>query len=102
VPAAAYVWFGLASVLLAPSPKSHWYDAIGPSGSLEVSPVMEQTRFTQFVDSLAVGGWLLDEAPARSTVHMTAFAPAESAVAVSPPYWLPVTAELLSAATAQM
>jgi hypothetical protein len=63
---------------------------------------MEQTKFAQLVESRAVGGSLLDVAPARSTVHMTAFAVAESAVAVRPPYWLPGTALLLSATAAQM
>lgn len=96
------MWFGSAWVLLVPSPKSHRYDATGPSGSLDVSPVIEQARAWQLTDSRAVGGWLLAEALARSTVHITALAPAESAVAVRPPYWLPVTGPLLSAATAQM
>lgn len=55
----AKVWFGSACVLVSPSPKSHWYDESSPSGSLDPSPVMVQTRSWQSTDIRAVGGWLV-------------------------------------------
>src|SRR3954447_6399793 len=72
---------------VVPSPKSHAYDAMEPSGSDDPVPSNEQVSNEQLLVNDAVGAWLGEPAAAdpSTTVHIVSTVPAAFAVAVSPP-----------------
>ncbi len=79
----------MAPVPVEPSPKSQAYDAMVPSGSLDVLPSNDTPRFATVEVNAATGGWLgggactvmllvmlVDADLSSVTVSFTAYVPA--------------------------
>ncbi len=90
MPAAPYVWVGLAPVPVVVSPKSQAYEAMVPSGSLDV----EVNRPVWYVLTLvnAAVGAMFGGGSTTVTGSVTTLVPPRSSVTVSVTLYVPAVA----------